>query len=508
MTSRLVSLSVVLLAVAGTASAQSIPIQTVPLVPADQFDIFPSLTLAMGGVSIAVADTLHDPFVNPAKGARLRAARFFSAPTFYSVSHDAGAGRTLPLGIFTTAGTWYGGLALALQQVDASHPSSPSLNVPGTFDTTFRLTGPLPPGVQDLSPGADSHGNARAFALIGKELPGSGLSVGGSIGWTKLRALDGVDLLYPGSRRVDQSGETFDARLGVLKEWAGDRSFEAIVLHERFRMTHEVTFLDLFWDPGTQQFFQSPRLERNRDFSKRWGVQVKYERPLAASEWRIGWLATVNRISQPNTPNRDLLNIPQDPGRTTAYELGVGVSRTYGPSLFGMDVVFQPIWSTTWAEASTPTATPGGNVIPVGGRTVDNGFHFSNALIRIGVSREVTLGPLTRSAALQLGLAVRSVHYNLTQQDHVDVATHRLEESWLEWTPTWGLSFRFPELELRYRGRVSHGTDRLVASNPNVFLANPVAVVAPGFFPPGNSAMTLDGVHVVTHQFSVSLPLR
>src|SRR3989454_1460395 len=41
-----------------------------------------------------------------------------------------------------------------------------------------------------------SHGNALAFALIGKELPASGLSVGGSIGWAKLRALDGVDLLY------------------------------------------------------------------------------------------------------------------------------------------------------------------------------------------------------------------------------------------------------------------------------------------------------------------------
>src|SRR3989442_1223878 len=366
MTSRAVSLSVVLFAVAGTASAQSIPIQTVPLVPADQFDIFPSLTLAMGGVSIAVPDTLHDPFVNPAKGARLRAARFFSAPTFYSVSHDAGAGRTLPLGIFSTAGTWYGGLALALQQV------------------------------------------------------------------------------------------------------------EAIVLPERFRMTHEVRFLDVFWDPGTQQFLQSARLERNRDFSKRWGVQVKYERPLAASEWRIGWLATANRISQPNTPTSDLLNIPQDPGRATAYELGVGVSRTTGASVFGMDVVYQPIWSTTWAEAQTPVVTLGGGTIPVGGRTVENGFHFSNALIRIGVSREVTLGPLTRTAALQLGLAVRSVHYNLAQQDHVEAVTRDLEESWLEWTPTWGLSFRFPELELRYRGRVSHGTDRLVASNPNGFIANPV----------------------------------
>src|SRR5437762_12808320 len=104
MTSRVVSLSVVLLTVAGTAPTQSIPIQTVPLVPADQFDIFPSLTLAVGGVSIAVPDTLHDPFVNPAKGAKLRAARFFSAPTFYSVSHDAGGGRTLPVGIVLSAG--------------------------------------------------------------------------------------------------------------------------------------------------------------------------------------------------------------------------------------------------------------------------------------------------------------------------------------------------------------------------------------------------------------------
>ncbi len=504
MTRRVVSLSVVLLTVAGTAPAQSIPIQTVPLVPADQFDIFPSSTLAMGGVSIAVPDTLHDPFVNPAKGARLRAARFFSSPTFYSVSHDAGAGRTLPLGAFGAAGSWYGGLALALQQVDASHPSSSSVNLP-LRDTAFVLAGSLAPSVADVGPGPQSHGNALAFAMIGKELPRSGLSIGGSVGWAKLRAVDGVDLLYPGSMRVDQSGETVDARLGLLKEWGGDRSFEAIVLHERFRMTHDVTFLDSFWDPGTQQFFQSPRVARNRDFSKRWGVHVKYERPLTTSGWRIGWLATANRTSQPNIPNSDVLNIPQEPGRAAAYELGVGVSRTSGPSVFGMDLVYQPIWSTTWAEASTPTATSGGNLIPVGGRTVENGFHFSNALFRMGVSREVPLGQLTKTVALQLGLVVRSVHYNLAQRDFVDATTRRLGESWLEWTPTWGLSFRFPELELRYRGRVTHGTDRLVAPS-NQFIAQPIA--RPGFFPPTGSAMTLDGVHVVTHQFSVSLPLR
>src|SRR5256884_2763116 len=128
-----------------------------------------------------------------------------------------------------------------------------------------------------------------------------------------------------------------------------------------------------------------------------------------------------------------------------------------------MAVVYQPIWSTTWAEAQTPVVTVGGGTIPVGGRTVENGFHFSNALMRIGVSREVTLGPLTRTAAVQLGLAVRSVHYDLAQQDHVEAVMRPLGESWGEWNAAWGPSFRLSELEPRYPGRVSHRTDRLGA---------------------------------------------
>ncbi|PYO96700.1 MAG: hypothetical protein DMD60_09400 [Gemmatimonadetes bacterium] len=507
MSSRVVSVSVVLLAVAGTAPAQSIPIHTVPLVPADQFDIFPSSSLAMGEVSIAVPDTLHDPFVNPAKAARVRAARFFTSPTLYDVSRDAGAGRTLPLGVLGTAGSWFGGLALALQQVDASHPPSSSVNTPlpvvATADPSAASFAPSP---ANLSPAPDTHGNALAFALLGTTLPGSGVSLGGSVSWAKLRALDGVDLLYPGSARVTQFGETVNARLGLLKEWDGDRSLEAIVLHERFRMTHDVTFLDTFWDPGTRQFSQSARLERNRDVSKRWGVQIKYERPLPEPGWRIGWLATANRTSQPNTPNTDALNIPQDPGQANAYELGVGVSRRSGPGLFGMDVVYQPIWSTTWAEASAPTATSGGGLIPVGGRTVENGFHFSNALLRLGVSREVARS-LTRTVTLQLGLLVRSIHYNLAQRDFVEGATRQLKESWAEWTPTWGLSLRHPEFELCYRGRVSHGTDRLVVTPSDVIAladARPIG----SFFFPSSIPPNLTGVHVFTHQFSVSFPLR
>jgi hypothetical protein len=56
---------------AASLPAQLITIRTVPVSQAHQFDIYPSRTLAMGGVSIAVDDPLLDPFANPATGARV-----------------------------------------------------------------------------------------------------------------------------------------------------------------------------------------------------------------------------------------------------------------------------------------------------------------------------------------------------------------------------------------------------------------------------------------------------
>src|SRR2546428_11026251 len=108
-----------LLALTRPAPAQLISIKTVPIAQGDQFAIFPSNNFGMGGVSIALADTLLDPFVNPAKGARLGAARFFSAPTIYGIPQGAGGGRTVPLATIASSGVWFGGLALPLEQAGA-----------------------------------------------------------------------------------------------------------------------------------------------------------------------------------------------------------------------------------------------------------------------------------------------------------------------------------------------------------------------------------------------------
>ena len=65
------SLLLFLLMLGSAGSAQVIPIRTIPLSEGDQFLLYPSNNLGMGGVSIALADSLLDPFRNPALGARL-----------------------------------------------------------------------------------------------------------------------------------------------------------------------------------------------------------------------------------------------------------------------------------------------------------------------------------------------------------------------------------------------------------------------------------------------------
>ncbi|MBI2073684.1 MAG: hypothetical protein HYT81_11770, partial [Gemmatimonadetes bacterium] len=354
-----------------------------------------------------------------------------------------------------------------------------------------------------------SHGNQYAFAMVGRTVPAARLSLGGSVFLAGLHAIDGVDLLYAGSQGVAQAGHAVDARVGVLKEWDGDRSLEALVLYSRLRMTHDVTFLDWFWDPATQQSRPKARLDQNRDYSDVWGLHLEYERPLSVAGWRIGWLATANRMSHPKLPNYEIRSvqvIPRDPGTSYAFNAGLGIARTHGPATFGIDVIYEPIWSHTWADAEGPTATRTGGTIPASGMTIENHFRFSNALVRMGVTRD-----LGQTADFQLGLVVRSIQYRLNQDDHVQVSSRSLREHWVEWTPTWGFGLRFPEVEIRYQGRVANGTGRpgVVPEPRGGFeLADATARVASNILVAPTGPLTLGEVKVVTHQISLSVPIR
>jgi len=497
-----------LLCFVSPAVAQLIPIKTLPIAQGDQFQIFPSDNLGLGGVSIALPDLLGDPFANPATTARLRTSRFFSSPTVYGVSRGAGGGRSLPIAMLGRRATWYGGLALVLQQVDASRP--PEQGSPG-FVVTPQPP-PLPGGVAIPGPDLRAHGNEYAFGMIGRSWPGSNLSVGGSALWTGLHALDGVDLLYSGSRRVEQTGHAIDFRVGALKEWPGERgarSLEAVVLHNRFAATHNVLYVDQIWDPGLQQFVFEPRTDHNFDRTNTWGAQFEYRMPLATPGWRIGWVLTVNRATHPKLPNYDITNvavIPWDPGRSYAYNLGLGLSKVLGPATFGVDAIYEPIRSYTWADAIVPTATLGGDTIPSGGKTIENRFRFSNAVFRIGAGRDIDLAGTNKMVGLQLGLMLHSINYRLQQTDNVDLARRSLRSGWLEWTPTWGITLRFPELELRYRGRVTKGAGR--PSNQFVVGVRALALSGADILAAPSGPLNLIDVNTSTHQISLSLPLH
>ena len=257
---RAILVALALVVPATGALAQLIQIKTVPVAQGDQFDLFPSRNLAMGAVSIAVEDPWLDPFINPAKGARLKGGRVAGAPSVFSISNNAGGGRTLPVSVLATAGRWFGGLALAVQEIDGARDviAVPEFQVDPASASTIGPP-PLP------APTRRSHGNRFAYGMLGTPLGDGSWSLGGSLQWAELNAIDGVEFLYARAADLSQFGHLLDARVGLLKQWEGERSLEAMVVHNRFDMAHDVTYLEWFWDPELRQSVPRGRVEHNTD---------------------------------------------------------------------------------------------------------------------------------------------------------------------------------------------------------------------------------------------------
>jgi len=499
------------------ASGQTIQIKTLPIADGDQWRFFPSANLGLGGVSIALPDSQLDPLVNPAKGARLSdrgRGLFFGSPTFYSISHDAGGGRTLPLGGIIRSGSNFGGLALALQEVDPTQSSRLNAVPPPVAFAATNARGDVATGAATVpAPGSPSRQNRFAFGTIGHVFGDHGLSVGASALWSSLHQVDGVDLLYAGSQDIRQHGGALDLRVGALKEWRGGRALEAMVLHDRFDMAHDVTWPGAVWDPNTRSVVNSPRLDHNLDRTNTWGLHLAYSQPFADAGWRVGAIATTNLMSHPKLPDYQIAQvqlIPWDPGRSAAYDLGVGIGKATGLTTFGVDAIYEPIRTHTWGESPDSIVTDGA-VLPAGSKTTENWFHFSNAILRTGVGREIPLDSLrssVKSIRLEAGLVLRSIGYHFSQLDHVAQSGRTDDESWSEWTKTWGFAIRFTDLEMRYVGRVTTGAGRPVVSSGGVVFAAAGDTFAGNFLAPPSGQTSLTGVAVTTHQISVSIPVR
>lgn len=489
-----VGISCIALGVAGLSvmaaslEGQSISPRTVPVLMAQQFDILPSDRAAMGGVSIALDDDLLDPFVNPATATRTRSARLSIAPYFHSLSASDVGGRTLPIAGIGSFGNWSAGGFVALQSLDRARLG---FNTPVSERTASNryLQGIL----------------ARRF--------GEHVSVGASAYWAELGAEQGIDQLYSGSDRIVQNGSANDVRLGLTSQWRGSRVLQVVALRSNFDMTHDVHFPAFRrWVPPNAFTDLPARQELNRDHTKRWGAHTTYDQPIGSDGWRIGWLGTVNRLSHPKIPDyriNEVITVPRDPGHTWAWNAGMGISRVAGRSTLGVDVVLEPMYSTTWAEAARDTVATSGRVIPRGAHTVDNEFRFSNTMMRFGFAHEWPQDDSANVIGLRAGLGLHAMQYRLWQTDLVRDSSRVQDEHWMEWTPTLGFLWRTPAVEFRYTASLTCGAGGscagcFMACGDNVSIAAPSAGDG-GVIAAPTDALRFNAGHAMSHRFAFTL---
>ena len=470
-------------------SAQIVPIRTVPVASGDQFLVLPAANLGMAGVHFALNDSLADPWANPAKGVFIDESSFLGSPTFYGISNNGGSGKTFPVAGLFHGVDWFGGASLALQQVNNSSDRRFSLDQQVQWIGRQRR-------LSDVSAR-----NLYASGFLGRQIGAGPWSIGLAASASHLDAVDGVDLLYAGADRIEQSGRASDLRLGLYRDGARER-LAIVLVNSRISMTHDVTYIDFNWDDPMEPPTAQARIEINEDETRTWGGQLSWDRDLTAPGWRVGAAATVNKKSHAKIPNYSIQNIPRDPGTTWAYEVGFGFGRTRGPTTFGIDVAVQPIWSETWQEADKDVMTNDSLLIEAGGKTIENEFFFTNVILRAGLSHQL------EDIGLQGGLEVRSYDYTLEQTNHLESSFRDQDESWMEWTPTFGATFRFSDLKLSYAGRLTTGTGRPGTSREfraegDATLSGPADfIVAP------EAPLTLQDASVLTHQLTLRIPIR
>jgi len=464
-----------------TLSAQLIGIKTIPVATSDQFMIFPSQNLGMGGVSLALDDSLADPFVNPAKGALLKGAYVVSNPSVSFISRDMGSARTLPLSVLYGTPCWFSAVSLSIQEL------SPAVD-------NRDFISPLEGDGFARSLNDDMLDNSYLFASLGKKFSDGNLSFGASVFWARLNALSGVEFLYGNANKIEQSGEMLDLRFGFYGKLPERRTLEASAIYNDFNMTHLVT--QSWW-----RFIDSPQAlpEENRDHTRTWGAHLGYTQPFMDSPWQTGVAFTVNRKTHPKIPNYTLMNVPRDPGDTWAYSFGIGFSKSADQNTIGFDFLYQPIQSHTWAEAAVPVETVYRNIIPAGHKTVDNRFDFSNWIFRIGLRSD------RQPFGLDLGLQVYRVSYWLDQKNYVQVRFRTQHESWFEWTGSFGFHLHLKSFKLRYTGRITTGTG--LPSVDNTRSAGIKDNFSADFLPAPSGALLVDETIVFTHRVMLVIPI-
>lgn len=472
-------------ATAALLPAQVVTPKTLPVHQAEQFQIFPSSRAGMANVTVALDDSLLDAFVNPARATRIGNTAVFAMPYTHGVSGSRGGGKTLPTGAFWTSGRWAGTALIALQELDRAGPAR---------------WGPL---------SERTAMNQYAAGSVARRL-GDATAVGVSAYWAGLGAIDGVDLLYAGSDTIRQDGSVVELRGGLAKHWPNGRALDLIATHSLTDMTHDVHYTTWTWDPIARTPNVTRRRELNEDRTRLWSAHARYQLPVGPAGWRLGWTGTATRLTHPKIPNYEIMNVPRDPGTTYGYNAGAGISHVTGNATFGLDVILEPIFSETWADAARDTVTVSGRVIAKGGKTVENRFRFNNAIMRIGFGNDPARPDSGVALGYQLGVGVHAINYRLEQTNNVLETDRSQREHWMEWSPTIALRFRVRALDVEYGFRRTCGTGGCDAGTQQFWGVERLASVpdAGGIIAAPSRPIDFESGVSSSHRFSIIIPVR
>ncbi|MBD3225634.1 MAG: hypothetical protein GF313_12975 [Caldithrix sp.] len=486
----LIAIVMVILTTYGV-QAQLIEIRSVPVATGNQFSVFPSQNQSMAGVSIAIDDPWQSPFMNPAKGTEMDKTRLFFLPNRYSISDLNESGHSLPLALHMPFVNWYGSLLLSTQELNA--PNNASINQPWNSYYTPAKT--------------QSRKNSYAQISLGRKLHNNpNTSLGISVFYADLQALSGVDYLYNSPDAIQQNGQVWDFRIGTDHRFADQKSVELLVLYNRFKMKHTITQYDWRYEDRitTHDAIYPYSYRVEKDQTNTTGLHVKYQQPLKEnSPWMVGGVLTVNRKSHPKIPNYELMNIPRDPGDSWAYNFGIGLAKEIKEASLALDLIYEPIWSFTWADALNDIERSDGSILPAGGVTVDNHFRFSNYVMRIGVSEKKP--PL----GIDFGFELRQNQYDLTQENYIELSKRHLQESWTELTFTWGISLLSDHFQVLYSGRAVFGTGLPGTTNGGAwrFGAEAAAMSSSNFIIAPDGNLNVRESAVLFHRLTLSVPL-
>jgi len=474
-------------------TAQSIPVKTYPLLCGEGFTPELSSNVGLGGVSIAHADSLSEPFENPAslmtvghnvvaiapgwRSWSLGSTEILSWRT--STTEERSRASTLPvsLAVVQRADGFAVGVEAGFQRVASGYYWNQRWGTPKP--TTMTI---------DHSFGANNWSERLSVAV---PVPGADMSIGAGVGYTDIRGVDGIQFLYPDVRELTVAGSNIDARLGVAGRFAQTDVYTFAVGYNAFDVKQHAVF------------DQRPTVD-NQDITRTWFAQARYRLRLS-EKMNVGLMATGNRKEHPKIAEYPIASVPRDPGVTWAFNLGAGASWYLSPdAAFTVEGIVEPIDSKTWVAAAQDWVLADSSVLRKGEPEQHNDYSFLNYIVRFGMSIQAESW-----LALKFGAETRFYSFDYHHKNNISGRYEYVapQSSWTEVQVSGGAEVRAGDWTFEYVARVLSGEGLLKRTFGGIVFDADDVRTANDYLMPPNRNVSMTPVMVVSHRLMARLAI-